>query len=319
MNSKCLGVRAPVDDYIINLIKQQLNDNQIFIDTGWLDQEYVESLNLNKEQTAVLYSGIDWENTTCIDNRIKCHTYIKNNTKDQIHIGNTNNQHYFNYWAEFIRQNPQRFFDDQYTSSPKIVNKFLCLNRKMHEHRTYLLEQFDQAGISKHGLISRDGSFLGNLDSTYLDQIFQDDTESHDIPNDIIGLGDPDIWNSCFLNVVAETTIHTDVFISEKTWKPIIGQRPFVIFGDYAINLKLQELGFDTFDDLFGQWWKGGETWDWQTRAKKLTSMLTDFFDNSISQLNMLYEKLKPRLEYNRNRFVEYQQENINKIGTVLV
>jgi hypothetical protein len=66
MNSKCLGVRAPVDDYIINLIKQQLNDNQIFIDTGWLDQEYVESLNLNKEQTAVLYSGIDWENTTCI-------------------------------------------------------------------------------------------------------------------------------------------------------------------------------------------------------------------------------------------------------------
>ena len=47
--------------------------------------------------------------------------------------------------------------------------------------------------------------------------------------------------------------------------------------------------------------------------------MLTDFFDNSISQLNMLYEKLKPRLEYNRNRFVEYQQENINKIGTVLV
>jgi len=314
-----LGFRAPVDDYIIDLIKKQLKDDHVFVDTGWIDQTYVESLNLNKDQTAVVYSGIDWENTRCIEPRPTAHQYIKNNTKNQIHIGNTNNQYYFNYCAEFIRHYPDRFFDEAYLKEPKIVNKFLCLNRKMHEHRIYLLDLFDKLGISQQGLISRDGNFLGNLDQKYIDFIRSDPSESHDIPNDIFSLGDPDIWNSFFLNIVTETTTHTDVFITEKTWKPIIGLRPFVVLGDYAVNSKLQDLGFDTFDDLFGNWWKDSNEWkDWRDRTNRLAVVLDSFFaDNSVIQLNSLYKKLKPRLIENRNRFIEYQKENLNKIKNI--
>ena len=319
MNSRSGYLRGQVDEYIIKTLKQQLIENQLFVDTSWLDQTYLDSLHLNEKQTAVVYSGIDWENTRCSEQRIKAHQYIKDNTKSQIHIGNTNNQYYFNFWAEFIRQYPDRFFDEEYLKEPIITNKFLCLNRKLHEHRVYLLDLFDKLDISQQGLISRPGYFLGNLDQDYINLIKLDTTESREIPNDIYGLGDPDIWNSFFLNVVTETTTHTDVFLSEKTWKPIIGLRPFVVLGDYAINSKLQNLGFDTFDDLFGNWWEDSNEWkDWRDRANRLAVVLQSFFaDNSVTQLNSLYKKLKPRLIENRNRFIQYQQENINKIRNI--
>ena len=319
VNSKSAYLRGQVDDYIIKTIKQQLIEDQIFVDTSWINQAYLDSLQLNKTQTAVLYSGIDWENTHCIEQRVDLHQYINNNTKNQIHIGNTNNQYYFNFWTEFIRQYPDRFFDEAYLTEPKIVNKFLCLNRKMHEHREYLLDLFDNLNISQQGLISRPEHFLGNLDQDYINLIKLDTTEFRQIPNDIYGLGDPDIWNSFFLNVVTETTTHTDVFISEKTWKPIIGLRPFVVLGDYSINSKLQDLGFDTFDDLFGNWWEDSNEWkDWRDRTNRLADLLESFFaDNTLTQLNTLYEKLKPRLIANRNRFIEFQQENINKIRNI--
>jgi hypothetical protein len=60
---------------------------------------------------------------------------------------------------------------------------------------------------------------------------------SFGIPHDIHSLGNLDIWQQHFLNVVGETEfMHWDnMFISEKTWKPILGLRPFVINGQTKI------------------------------------------------------------------------------------
>ena len=46
------------------------------------------------------------------------------------------------------------------------------------------------------------------------------------ITNDIHSFGHNANWNNHFLNIVSETTTYTDVFITEKTFKPIIGERP---------------------------------------------------------------------------------------------
>jgi hypothetical protein len=100
--------------------------------------------------------------------------------------------------------------------------------------------------------------------------------------------------------------------LSEKTWKPIIGLRPFLILGDQNIYEKLHELGFDTFDDIFGEWWKNKDK-DWHPRVDLIIDILTHF-ERDLSNLNKLYEKIFPRVLANKNRFKEYMIENHNKI-----
>ena len=62
------------------------------------------------------------------------------------------------------------------------------------------------------------------------------------LANDIISLGDPNYWNKHFCAVVTESVMHSDVFLSEKTFKPLIGLRPFIILGDGGLYDKLKEL-----------------------------------------------------------------------------
>ena len=299
-----------VDNYIIEKIISQLSNNQILIDTGWLISKDPSIAQLDNTKIAVCYSGIDWENTGCILERVEAHKLIKNNSKSQIHIGNSKGKYYFSYWVEFIRQNPTYFFDPAFTQTPVIEKLFLSYNRKSYPHREFLLKLIDNNDLTNLGIISRPDFPIMDLiyDPT---QITCADSEfNNEFPNDIYSLGNPVEWNRFLINVIAETTKHTNVFLSEKTWKPIIGLRPFLILGDDSLYNHLQGFGFDTFDDLFGTWWKSPR---WGDRAQSIVDILKKF-DANPDSLNMLYQKLLPRLLNNRKRFEEYMIENHNKI-----
>ena len=41
------------------------------------------------------------------------------------------------------------------------------------------------------------------------------------------------------------------MWITEKTFKPIIGSRPFIIYGHPETAQRLQSVGFETFDEEF--------------------------------------------------------------------
>jgi hypothetical protein len=64
-------------------------------------------------------------------------------------------------------------------------------------------------------------------------------------------LGDINIWNQSFLNVVTET-VDNSFWLSEKTFKPIIGKRPFVILNEKSLA-GLKEVGFKTFDKYWDE------------------------------------------------------------------
>jgi hypothetical protein len=313
MNSKLPAgsQRRHVDNFIINAVCQQLTDNYIFIDTSWLSLLDPVFKSLDPTKIAVCYSGVDWDNRSCIQERRDAHNIIQNQTKDQIYIGNTNGRYYFNYWAEFIRQNSQYFFDDRYLKMPQITKKFMCLNRKAHIHRKVFVDLLVKNDLFDQGIVSQFTTNVGQLVDTQISKLMLNDGESgSEIPNDIYSLGDPDLWSQHFVNVVTETTTHTNVFLSEKIWKPIIGLRPFVILGDYQIVYKLKELGFDTFDDVFGHWYINP---DWQVRA----NCIIDILKNLPNNLNTMYQQLLPRLEKNRERFINYMDENHKKISNL--
>jgi hypothetical protein len=310
------NIIGDVDSTIENFIVSNLPENYVFINTTWLEKTDNLLNILDKNKIAVCYSGPDWENTNCIDIRKDAHKTIRENSLDVIHIGNTRGKFYFNFWTEFIRQNSSSFLSTEYIKEPNFKKLFMCLNRKPHNHRLFLVKLFEQKNLLDYGYVSifRDTNSI-ILNETLSDKIILGQNsvvDNNPIKNDIVSLGDSSNWNSYFLNIVTETTVHTDVFISEKTWKPIIGQRPFLILGDCNIYDQLKEIGIDTFDDLFGTWYNNP---NWEHRAKSIVEIIDNY---KKEDLKKIYFKIKPRLIRNRSRFIEYTLENIEKIKNEL-
>jgi len=306
------NIIGEIDQHVEATIISNLPEDCIFINTTWLEVNDKLISTFNKSKTAVCYSGPDWESTSCIDIRKQAHKLISENFKNVIHIGNTRGKFYFNFWAEFIRQNSDSFFAETYAINPNFKKIYMCLNRKPHSHRLFLVELLEKHNLINDGYVSvhrkHNPIYLKEQLSDKVKKANDSIVDNIPIDNDIVSLGDPDVWNSYFINVVTETTVHTDVFISEKTWKPIIGLRPFLILGDYHIYNHLKELGFDTFDDLFGTWYRNK---NWEKRAESIVDILNFYKDKDI---NTIYKKIFPRLKNNRECFINFLENNTEKI-----
>ena len=78
---------------------------------------------------------------------------------------------------------------------------------------------------------------------------------SDKITNDVFSLGDLTIWNEAYLCLVTETVfkLHDpdNFFISEKTWKPIMGLRPYFLNSNKGIIEILENLEIYTPAMLF--------------------------------------------------------------------
>ena len=306
------NVIGDVDSNIKQAIISQLDSNYVVINTTWIEYDQHLQSVLDSTKTAVCYSGPDWENTNCIDIRKEAHSAILKNSKSVVHIGNTRGPNYFNYWAEFIRQNLNGFLNPAYTVEPEFTKLYMCLNRKPHNHRLFLVDLLENNHLINNGHVSihrdRNPLFLKENLSDIVELGDNAVSDSIGIKNDIVSLGDPAYWNSHFLNIVTETTVHTDVFISEKTWKPIIGLRPFLILGDYNIYNQLHEIGIDTFDDLFGTWYTDP---NWESRARSIVNIIQDY---KTKNLNKIYKKIKYRLDRNRECFLDFTVNNIRRL-----
>lgn len=288
------------DEKIKNIIKSQLKEHDAFVNTTWIeiDDDLKKILDRNPLRL-ICYSGPDWENTVC---RSSVHSHLT----DPIYIGNTYNENYFSFWLDFVYEHLQKYqtFDPYNIRDLKL---FMCLNRKPHRHRVELVEKLRP--YFSYGHIS-----LGSTPPILLDTDIVNEEGSSavvgdvGITNDITSLGHERNWNTHFLNIVTETTVHTNVFLSEKIFKPIIGRRPFVVLGDDNVYKVLHDWGFDTFDDIFGTGYNG----KWYTNRIQWIADVVDSL--KTESLDKLFFKIKPRLEYNYNHFFTVAKQNKNKI-----
>jgi hypothetical protein len=68
----------------------------------------------------------------------------------------------------------------------------------------------------------------------------------------------PAWYDQTYMNVVLESTVdspsvHTPVFITEKTFKPIAFMQPAIIYGHTGTLARLKHLGFATFDNIWDE------------------------------------------------------------------
>ena len=110
---------------------------------------------------------------------------------------------------------------------------------------------------------------------------------------------DPSIYNQTHYSAMIETTIHNDfAMFSEKEAKPIMAQRPFVIFGSCRQLEAFRSLGFKTFASVIDESYDLIE--DKQERWRKA---LDSMFELSKSDPQDVYGKLAGVLKHNKEHF----------------
>jgi hypothetical protein len=269
------------------------------VSTTWLPLEKVEEISqwalADPSRHAVFLSMMD-----------PC--FIKLRQHPRIHYVGTEHVIYFALLA-------QQYFKD-YTAEQigpvlPFKNKFLCYQRKPNVQRQYLYELLEH----RPGIVTLSHTKQFDFNSGVVKHRGFDEVICHEessetmMPHDLWTVGNIDVWRSSFLNIVSETAQHVwqsdRTFISEKTFKPILGMRPFIHYGEGEFGRILKARGFETFDEDFGY---DPYCKDYSEQADQITRII-DHLDNPES----LYQKLLPKLEHNRNHMqnmvdAEWQQ-----------
>ena len=118
------------------------------------------------------------------------------------------------------------------------------------------------------------------------------------------------IYENSAFNIITETTFKNNtVFLSEKTFHPIINLQPFIMFASNGQLKELQKLGFKTFGDIID------ESYDNETNSKKRFKMVCNeikkLSELNIDEINELFLKCKDVCIYNRNHLLSFTKYDV--------
>jgi hypothetical protein len=249
---------------------------------------------------------------------------IQQETHSQMYLlGNFDTQYYFNFFSQLIPRYFVSYTDDQVTMKQP-THVFLNYNRKPREHRCEFVNQLIKTGAIQHGVAT-----LGKQDTVFSKDVIPlqhltlnetvDDAVGNwgmsmdlGIPHDIHSLGNLDIWQQHFLNIVGETEFWPwdNMFLSEKTFKPILGLRPFVINGQQKIYQYLRSQGFKTFNS----WWPHIDIENGNVH-ETILQLIEYLHAIGAEQRTHMYQQMLPDLLHNRDHFFHYVQQQQYKIN----
>lgn len=208
------------------------------------------------------------------------------------------------------------------------LKKFLCLNRIARETRYYFMFK-----IWQKGLLPEFNASLKNVGSieeitSYNNNIFMKDIKSdpdfHKMLKTLPWIIDTDNfkdnhWDkvdfdfsgNSLIFVTTETLFSPDLdnlFLTEKTFKPILLKMPFIVIGNPHILKRLRSLGYKTFDSLWDE--NYDEEFDCQRRMEKIINLVEDISKKySTQELKKLLEKNKHITEHNFDLLMQRRPE----------
>jgi hypothetical protein len=106
-------------------------------------------------------------------------------------------------------------------------------------------------------------------------------------------------FTDAYINLIAETHVISEFFVTEKTWKAIAAGQLFLIIGSPGTVAYLRDQGVDTFDDLIDHKYYDNEP-DWRQRIDRVHQLL----DLLVTQdLPELYRRTHARRLANQQKF----------------
>jgi hypothetical protein len=130
--------------------------------------------------------------------------------------------------------------------------------------------------------------------------------EQYGIANDIVTLGNISRWQRHLVNIVTETSwdISQSNFFSEKTYKPILGLRPFLIYTPGGGSESLTSKGFEPYVNDF----KDITDAD-LCEPHNVVVFLSELCKQPQSYLQMKFLELKEKMLYNQANFKKYSAD----------
>ena len=210
-------------------------------------------------------------------------------------------------WKRFHKVVDQRQLLDHQT----IYKPFMCLNRKHHEHRVRIVNELRSADLTSKGIVTLSGTDL-RLDEDFSEHVSHAPEEGSHVPNDIMTLGNTDIWCSHFLNVVTESwwDINRAYLAAEKYFKPLEGLRPFLTWCEDMGVKWLTDRKFELYHNDFT------DITDLDlTDHDNMVPFLKTLSEQPTGYLHQKYVALQDKLLYNRDRFDEYvKEQDLDKV-----
>lgn len=192
---------------------------------------------------------------------------------------------------------------------------FLCLNRRMQSHKFNMVNRIWQSGelenthlswvcnkmyielIKDEPIISALGIDLNNFKSIQLDDDVMYGTEL-DTADEYLYTINPKWYYQSKINIITETNGYVSpTHLTEKTFKSIFLETPFVVFGTDTHLDVLRGFGFNTFEEI-----------------TKYHPSNEDSVINSARELAKIYDSDYIRNACRRNRRILLNQDNQRRI-----
>ena len=104
-----------------------------------------------------------------------------------------------------------------------------------------------------------------------------------------------------FVNEVFQTPRHR-IFITEKTWKPILAHQPFIVIGQQKHLYALKKLGFKTFEKYID------ESYDEKIGIEKYKTIekeIVRICNMKKDDLDLMYWDMMDTLKHNGDNFLQ--------------
>jgi hypothetical protein len=213
--------------------------------------------------------------------------------------------HWYSWIPAWLARNNKDIPDINYYLKNDFKYLYLCYNRKPRENRIELVKQLISNHLLGRGWVTFDRGHFVEVDNRTGDT--DQDKHTSDLrwsrPEDLMSCGDLNTWRDCYSVIVTETE-HSDPWqLSEKTWKPILGLRPFLLNSHSGVINVLNKLGLYTPVDFFNNTQLDGS-------IKSVINQLKILALKTPEELHALWLKQLPMLEYNRKRIFEIEAQD---------
>ena len=197
----------------------------------------------------------------------------------------------------------------------EITNTFISPNRVVGGNRYHRIDLFKS--MVKNNLIENNKisfpkvcPYSGEeieIKGVELPLVFENDTDvSSNISSKI------NLWEqskNSLLQVVTETVYEQETLhLTEKIFKPIVMQMPFVLVGAKNNLEYLRSYGFKTFGEFWDESYDNMEN---DQRIDAVTKLLVDLNSLSVKEKTQLKKHLVPTVEHNFNWFYSQEFENL--------
>lgn len=107
------------------------------------------------------------------------------------------------------------------------------------------------------------------------------------------------LYRDIFIDILSESHVAGNTFFpTEKTIRPMLLKKPFIVFGSKNYLDYLHQMGFRTFSDFWSEEYDG---YDGRDRFNKIIKLIKDLADKSIDELEHLYWDMQYTLDHNYN------------------